>query len=222
MRSCIKPGCRWPAVATLSYRYATAEVWLADLGERHPATHDLCPHHADDMRVPRGWSLVDDRRPVEAVREPSAAELVLRNTKLRSNVDAILMVPPAPRTSRSRYADLLDNLPTYDPPEGEEEDGAAKVTVDAAVADDVAAEIEPPPPPAQDDRPAPSLVAVGVAHELAPVLLDRRPTARPTSGSGPDHRPDRDAVHHAVHHPTGIRGAIVVQLPLRTEDDDEI
>ena len=43
MRSCIKTGCRWPAAATLSYRYASAEVWLSDLGDDHPATHDLCP-----------------------------------------------------------------------------------------------------------------------------------------------------------------------------------
>lgn len=186
MRSCIKTGCRWPAVATLSYRYATAEVWLADLSDPHPATHDLCPHHADDLRVPRGWTLVDDRRPAQAVHEPSAAELVERNTRLRSNVDAILERPDRvqPQATRSRYADLLDNLPTYDP------------ATDADV--DVAGDAEEPPP-----VPTPTLVSVGIAHELAPI--------------GRDAGPDPDAVHE-----TGIRGAIVVQLPLRTDYDREL
>lgn len=75
MRSCVKTGCRWPASATLSFRYATAEVWLGDLQAAHPATHDLCPHHADALTVPRGWTLVDRRQPQEVPHEPSAAEI---------------------------------------------------------------------------------------------------------------------------------------------------
>lgn len=49
-------------MATLSYAYADGVVWLEDLAaEAHPMVHDLCPLHADAVRVPRGWELRDDR-----------------------------------------------------------------------------------------------------------------------------------------------------------------
>jgi hypothetical protein len=62
-RSCARPGCGRPAVATLSYRYAESVVWLEDLApEDHPMVHDLCGQHADGVRVPNGWELRDERR----------------------------------------------------------------------------------------------------------------------------------------------------------------
>lgn len=215
MRSCSKMSCRWPAAATLSYRYATAEVWLSDLGEGHPATHDLCPHHADDLRVPRGWTLVDDRCPAEAVHEPSAAEIVERVTTLRRSVDAMLDRQgleqqggnPQPASRSSRYTALLDSLPTYDPPEAEDAEGAGSP---AAV-------------------PAPAvLVPVGVSHEMAPIVREftrAQPARRDDADTGP-----ADADAHAAgstttaegspdedpHHETGLRGAVVLSLPLRT------
>lgn len=198
MRSCIKPGCRWPAAATLSYRYGTAEVWLSDLGEDHPSTHDLCPHHADDMRVPRGWSLVDDRRHVEAVREPSAAEIVERNTKLRSNVGAMLEQPPVPQVGRSRYADLLADLPTYEAPAGDEDEadpqGAVEVEVEGGGRDDRSGDLVA-------SGPGPRMLDLGVGHRAAPA-------PRPH---------DADPVHE-----TGLRGAVVVQLPLRTDTGEDV
>jgi hypothetical protein len=214
MRSCIKTGCRWPAAATLSYRYATAEVWLSDLGEHHPATHDLCPHHADALRIPRGWTLIDDRRPAEAVREPSAAEIVERVTTLRRSVDAMLEAPAPARTRRSRYESLLDSLPTYDPPE-DEPTAAAPAAVPPAV------------PPAV-------LVPVGVSHEMAPIVrelarahpvlpvhagpIDAGPAdAGPADAEPADAGPaDPDVVHR-----TGLRGAVVLSLPLRTPGGDD-
>jgi hypothetical protein len=46
----------------MSYAYADGVVWLEDLAdEAHPMVHDLCPLHADAVRVPRGWELRDDR-----------------------------------------------------------------------------------------------------------------------------------------------------------------
>lgn len=61
-RSCARPGCGRPAVATLSYAYADGIVWLAELApEAHPMVHDLCSQHADGVRVPRGWELRDER-----------------------------------------------------------------------------------------------------------------------------------------------------------------
>ncbi|UDY35614.1 DUF3499 family protein [Dermatobacter hominis] len=62
-RSCARPGCGRPAVATLSYAYADGVVWLEDLAaEDHPMVHDLCAQHADGVRVPNGWELRDERR----------------------------------------------------------------------------------------------------------------------------------------------------------------
>ncbi|CAN5366301.1 hypothetical protein BH23ACT9_BH23ACT9_27070 [soil metagenome] len=204
MRSCIKTGCRWPAAATLSYRYQTAEVWLSDLGEDHPSTHDLCPHHADSLRVPRGWDLVDDRRPLEVVREPSAAEIVERAARLRSRVDGVLQPPPAP--ARSRYAALLDDLPYYEPQE------------EAATSQDEEVRIVQPV----------QLIPVGVSHDLGPIVREFVPVRDGARERGPRQdgaaaqgtaeaadtpdigsEIDRDAMH-----PTGLRGAVVVQLPL--------
>lgn len=226
MRSCIKPACRWPAVATLSYRYVTAEVWLSDLGEPDPATHDLCPHHADSLRVPRGWTLIDDRRPVEAVHEPSAAELVERVTKLRSNVDAALHRvehdQPVP-ARQSRYAALLADLPTYTPPtEHDADDGGLSAVPDAAAEAD----------PAGGDGAAPDVVDAfqdpadaGVSADAGGSTIAGDPTD--VSEDGADRRdvpvlvsggPPRedDAVHE-----TGLRGAVVVPLPLRMEGWDD-
>ena len=63
-RSCARPGCRRPAVATLSYAYGAQAVWIDDLDPTsHPMTHDLCSEHAENMRVPRGWELRDRRVP---------------------------------------------------------------------------------------------------------------------------------------------------------------
>ncbi|MGI9015616.1 MAG: DUF3499 family protein [Euzebya sp.] len=160
MRSCVKTGCRWPAAATLSYRYSTAEVWLSDLATHHPATHDLCPHHADYLTVPRNWTLVDDRQPAQAVHEPTAAEIVESNTRLRGTVDRMLQraPDPVPRTT-SRYAELLENLPVYDPPEQEEPTATAPAEQGQASA------------PAE----ASTLVGVGVSHEMAPIARDMDP-----------------------------------------------
>ncbi|MBS1839106.1 MAG: DUF3499 family protein [Actinobacteria bacterium] len=61
-RSCARPGCGRPAVATLSYAYADGVVWLEALTpEAHPMVHDLCALHADGVRVPMGWELRDQR-----------------------------------------------------------------------------------------------------------------------------------------------------------------
>jgi hypothetical protein len=66
-RSCARPGCSLPAVATLSYDYGNRTVWLEALHvEAHPATHDLCPRHANRLSPPNGWPLEDRRVPLAA------------------------------------------------------------------------------------------------------------------------------------------------------------
>ncbi len=64
-RQCARPGCSDTAIATLAYDYSQSTVWLDHLSdEAHPMTHDLCPRHADNLSVPRGWMLRDRRTPV--------------------------------------------------------------------------------------------------------------------------------------------------------------
>jgi hypothetical protein len=67
-RTCAKPGCNTSASATLTYDYASSTAWVERLhDEAHPMRYDLCPGHADGLRVPQGWALQDRR-----VRYPAA------------------------------------------------------------------------------------------------------------------------------------------------------
>lgn len=76
LRSCRRTGCRWPADATLSFRYATREAWLDALHEEaHPAAYDLCPDHAGSLTVPRGWEFTDSRPAAAPPREPAGRDL---------------------------------------------------------------------------------------------------------------------------------------------------
>jgi len=72
-RHCSRPGCADPAGATFEYNYATGTVYLVDLAdESHPSTYDLCRRHAENLRVPNGWELRDQRNLVpRLVREAS-------------------------------------------------------------------------------------------------------------------------------------------------------
>lgn len=61
-RPCARPACAEAATATFVYDYRTRTTWLDALaGEPHPMAYDLCAAHADGLRVPRGWKLVDRR-----------------------------------------------------------------------------------------------------------------------------------------------------------------
>ncbi len=61
-RLCTRPGCAESATASLSFHYASRELWIEDLGERQPHTIDLCTMHADRISPPRGWTGEDRRR----------------------------------------------------------------------------------------------------------------------------------------------------------------
>lgn len=63
-RQCSRSGCSDLAAVTLSYHYATSQVWIDHLTpEREPHLYDMCDRHADRLSVMRGWHL-DDRRGV--------------------------------------------------------------------------------------------------------------------------------------------------------------
>ena len=114
LRTCGRAGCRWPAAASLSFRYETRQVWLLDLAaEPHPALYDLCPHHADALTVPRGWERVDQRVPQEAMREPSGHDLEAR---LRATGRPL-------RVGANRYAALSEELPRLAEEHGLRRDG---------------------------------------------------------------------------------------------------
>ena len=109
MRSCRKTACRWPAAASLSFRYATQEVWLLDLAaEPDPSLYDLCPHHADALTVPKGWTRVDQRSSADAPVEPAASDRVAEPASARHSA------PPMALTGEgqaSRYEALSRDLP---------------------------------------------------------------------------------------------------------------
>lgn len=61
-RQCSRAGCAEAAVATLTYQYGQAHVWIDDLvDDRDPHSYDLCERHAARVSPPQGWR-VDDRR----------------------------------------------------------------------------------------------------------------------------------------------------------------
>lgn len=61
-RQCSRTGCASHAVATLTYQYGRAQVWIDDLAtERDPHSYDLCDRHAERLSVPNGWRLEERR-----------------------------------------------------------------------------------------------------------------------------------------------------------------
>jgi hypothetical protein len=119
LRSCSKTACRWPAAASLSYRYATRQVWLLDLQPApDPSLYDLCPHHADHLVVPNGWECVDSRTAHEVMVEPSADDRAEQAARRRQGLSpAAETAQRTPRelvgatTGRNRYAALVEQLP---------------------------------------------------------------------------------------------------------------
>jgi hypothetical protein len=103
MRTCNKTSCRWPAAASLSYRYDMRHVWLVDLAEEaDPSLYDLCPHHAETLVVMRGWEFVDERTHAEPVAEPAGRDLLPESGR-----------PPvgARGYGHNRYSALVADLP---------------------------------------------------------------------------------------------------------------
>ena len=88
VRSCRRPGCENPAVATLTSVYADSTIVIGPLAtERQPEAYDLCSKHVESFTAPRGWQVIrlatsfEPARPSEddllaladAVREASRA-----------------------------------------------------------------------------------------------------------------------------------------------------
>lgn len=188
LRSCSKTACRWPAAASLSYRYATRQVWLLDLAAtRDPSLYDLCPHHADALVVPQGWDRVDDRTVKEIMVEPSADDRAEEAARRRSIAAAPRAVEPVAASPRqlvgareggNRYAGLVAQLPrlaaevgvpgaTYEP--ASIGAGPSDAVTDLTVTSVAHTPAEPPLPPAD---PVPT-ISSGVPAPASGPAVDR-------------------------------------------------
>jgi Protein of unknown function (DUF3499) len=56
---CCKPGCGAPTAARLTYDHGGATAWVDDPGGE--GGWSLCATHADRLRVPTGWAMIDRR-----------------------------------------------------------------------------------------------------------------------------------------------------------------
>ena len=184
LRSCSKTACRWPAAASLSYRYATRQVWLLDLSKTpDPSLYDLCPHHADALVVPKGWERVDDRTAKEVMVEPSAddrAAAASRRTATAADLEPLgAVAPPQPIAAtpgRNRYAALVEELPRL------AAEVRAPATISAGPSDDVADEHDEPALPPTTITAAPEPVSAAPAASPAP---PRQPVAIPSRDLAP-------------------------------------
>ena len=62
MRTCARMRCAASPAATVSLRYDSREVIVADLApERDPNLLDLCEEHAARLTPPVGWQMRDRR-----------------------------------------------------------------------------------------------------------------------------------------------------------------
>ncbi|MDO5746834.1 MAG: DUF3499 domain-containing protein [Actinomycetaceae bacterium] len=58
VRRCSKPQCHNEAVATLTYSYRESTVVLGPMSTvAEPHTYDLCRHHVESFKAPRGWTV---------------------------------------------------------------------------------------------------------------------------------------------------------------------
>lgn len=142
--SCRRPGCGREAEVCISYDAVACQVWLDPLGEAPPGGQPLCADHAERLRPPRGWIVLDRRE--------SQATLLTAATVAAAAGDAA----PAPRPTLKRRlprawgqfeAPTLEFLADADEPDADEPDSvpaAAAVEMEPATA---IVEPEPEPEP---------------------------------------------------------------------------
>ncbi|WP_226437551.1 DUF3499 domain-containing protein [Rhodococcus yananensis] len=124
LRRCCRPGCKNPAVATLTYVYSDSTAVVGPLATvAEPHSWDLCETHGSRITAPKGWELVryegaftagtpdeDDLTALaEAVREAGLGE---RNHDDGETVEPEAAPPPAvPATARTGRRGHLRVLP---------------------------------------------------------------------------------------------------------------
>ena len=74
-RRCSRPGCRQPAIATLTYVYSDSTAVLGPLATyAEPHCYDLCQRHSERLTAPVGWEIVRLAPDPEALK-PSSDDL---------------------------------------------------------------------------------------------------------------------------------------------------
>ncbi|MFC7447556.1 DUF3499 domain-containing protein [Rhodococcus daqingensis] len=122
LRRCCRPGCKNPAVATLTYVYSDSTAVVGPLATvDEPHSWDLCETHASRITAPKGWELVryeggfssstpdeDDLTALaEAVREAGMAERGSVDSATSGSADSTHTVVQAPRTGRRGHLRVL-------------------------------------------------------------------------------------------------------------------
>ncbi len=123
LRRCCRPGCKNPAVATLTYVYSDSTAVVGPLATvAEPHSWDLCDTHGSRITAPKGWELVryeggfssstpdeDDLTALaEAVREAGLVSVPVA----KSDADADPKIatacrPPTARTGRRGHLRVL-------------------------------------------------------------------------------------------------------------------
>ncbi|MFH5210930.1 DUF3499 domain-containing protein [Antrihabitans spumae] len=129
LRRCCRPGCKHPAVATLTYVYSDSTAVVGPLATvAEPHSWDLCEIHASRTSAPKGWEMVrheggyststpdeDDLVALaEAVREAGlprhlgSGEHLLRGRTEFTSIDPPTSAPPpTARTGRRGHLRVL-------------------------------------------------------------------------------------------------------------------
>ncbi|MBD8053467.1 DUF3499 domain-containing protein [Rhodococcus ruber] len=123
LRRCCRPGCKNPAVATLTYVYSDSTAVVGPLATvAEPHSWDLCESHGSRITAPKGWELVryegaftagtpdeDDLTALaEAVREAGLGERGRTDSDdTDSGVPPALAAPPTARTGRRGHLRVL-------------------------------------------------------------------------------------------------------------------
>jgi hypothetical protein len=113
VRRCSRTACTAPAVATLTYAYATSTAVVGPLATyAEPHCYDLCEAHADRLTAPRGWEVVrHETEPADVAAARSADDLVALAEAVREAARPAPppMSGPEPGTGRRGH---LRALPT--------------------------------------------------------------------------------------------------------------
>ena len=152
--SCRRPGCHNQAAVAITFDAVNCQVWIDELSPE--ATQLLCEQHAERLRPPRGW-LVLDRRSGQT-------------TIVTDDAEAPVVVPPRPRRSKRRWGQLDAPKLEFLGPDVQPEPVAVEPEPVVVEAEPVAVEPEPvavePEPVVVEPEP------VAVGWEPVPVVVE--------------------------------------------------
>jgi hypothetical protein len=108
VRRCSRTACTLPAVATLTYAYASSTAVVGPLATyAEPHCYDLCEAHANRLTVPRGWEVVrHESEPPEVVAARNADDLVALAEAVREAARPSRSYAGAPEPATGRRGHL--------------------------------------------------------------------------------------------------------------------